>query len=117
MTSQAGIKPQFPISTLGNYSVMKAGVIMLTRQLAVDLARHNVRVNAIALSQVPFDPPPTDPAIVEREKRTLAWMSSHTPMKRNAEHREIANGALFLASDASSYVTGHTLVIDGGFIL
>lgn len=117
MTSQAGIKPQFPQSSLGNYSITKAGIIMLTKQLAVDLARHNVRVNAIALSQVPFDPPPSDPAMVEREKMTLAWMASHTPMRRNAEHREIANGALFLASEASSYVTGHVLVIDGGFIL
>ena len=117
MSSQAGIKPQFPVSSLGNYSITKAAIIMLTKQLAMDLARDNVRVNAIALSQVPFDPPPTDPAMVQREKMTLEWMASHTPMKRNAEHREIADGALFLASDASSYVTGHVLIIDGGFIL
>lgn len=117
LTSQAGIKVMNPASGLGNYSVTKAGVIMLTKQLAMDLAGNNVRVNAIALSQVPRDPEPTDPVFVERHNQLLEYMAAHTPMRRNAEHREIANGALYLASDASSYVTGHVLVIDGGFIL
>lgn len=118
MTSQAGMKTmRSPEGELGNYSVTKAGIIMLTKQLAMDLAKYSVRVNAIALSRVPREPQPTDAAALEKEKAHLKWMANHTPMKRNADHKDIANGALYLASDASSYVTGHVLVIDGGYIL
>ena len=118
MTSQAGMKTMRSLEgELGNYSITKAGIIMLTKQLAMDLAKYNIRVNAIALSRVPRDPQPTDTDALEREKTCLKWMAKHTPMKRNAEHNDIANGALYLASEASSYVTGHVLVIDGGYIL
>jgi len=124
MTSQAGLRAFKPM-ILGNYGITKAGIVMLTKQLARRLAEHNVRVNAIALSQVIPDPMPTeedaqrDPALLERlggMKQFLERSAAGIPMGRNAEPSEIANGALYLASDASSFVTGHVLVIDGGNI-
>ncbi len=110
MTSQAGLRPF--TGRDGNYGINKAGIVMLTKQLALFWAKHNVRVNAIALSQVM----PTDPETLERSTKHLDYMSSVIPLGRNAEPQEIANGALYLASDASSFVTGHVLVIDGGNI-
>ena len=114
MTSQAGLRPF--TGRHANYCITKAGTVMLTKQLALDLAKHNVRVNAIALSQVMPDPMPTDPEALERTIKHLDYMSRVIPLGRNAEPEEIANGALYLASDASSFVTGHVLVIDGGNI-
>ena len=114
MTSQAGLRPFR--GRHANYCVLKAGTVMLTKQLALDLAEYNVRVNSIALSQVKPDPMPTDPEALERSTKFLDYMSSVIPLGRCAEPKEIANGALYLASDASSFVTGHVLVIDGGNI-
>lgn len=116
MTSQAGLRV-FKNMTLGNYAITKAGVVMLTKQLALNLAEHNVRVNAIALSQVKPDPMPTDEKALKRMNAFLDYSAAAMPLGRNAEPSEIANGALFLASDASSFVTGHILVIDGGNII
>jgi NAD(P)-dependent dehydrogenase (short-subunit alcohol dehydrogenase family) len=116
MTSQAGLRV-FKNMTLGNYAVTKAGVVMLTKQLALNLAEHNVRVNAIALSQVKPDPMPTEEKALRRMNAFLDHSAAAMPLGRNAEPSEIANGALFLASDASSFVTGHVLVIDGGNII
>ena len=124
MTSQAGLRAFSP-TTLGNYGITKAGIVMLTKQLARHLARHNVRVNAIALSQVRPDPMPTEeeakgnPEMLKRLgglQQFLDRSAAGIPLGRIAEPVEIANGALYLASDASSFVTGHVLVIDGGNI-
>ena len=114
MTSQAGLRPF--TGRHANYCITKAGTVMLTKQLALQLAQYNVRVNSIALSQVKPDPMPTDPEALERTTKFLDYMSSVIPLGRIAEPKEIANGALYLASDASSFVTGHVLVIDGGNI-
>ncbi|MEE8397895.1 MAG: SDR family oxidoreductase [Desulfobacterales bacterium] len=124
MTSQAGLRAFSP-TILGNYGITKAGIVMLTKQLARHLARHNVRVNAIALSQVRPDPMPTeekakgDPEMLQKigsMQQFLDQAAASIPLGRIAEPVEIANGALYLASDASSFVTGHVLVIDGGNI-
>jgi len=96
----------------GAYSVAKAGVVMLTRLLALELAHYNIRVNAIAPGMVKTDINRVlwdDPDILEKE-------TSKIPMGRWAEPNDIADAALFLASDASSYITGHTLVVDGGLL-
>ena len=91
------------------YNTSKAGVVMLTKSLAVEWAPHGVRVNSIS------------PGYIKTEM-TLAGMShffpaweSLTPMGRLGEPEELRGAVLFLASDASSYVTGHDLVIDGGY--
>jgi len=124
MTSQAGLRAFHPM-ILGNYGITKTGIVMLTKQLALQMAKHNVRVNAIALSQVRPDPMPTEeqargnPELLEKLgglQQFLERSAAGIPMGRIAEPDEIANGALYLASDASSFVTGHVLVIDGGNI-
>ena len=94
------------------YNVTKAAIVMLTRALAIQLAPHNIRVNAIAPGATNTEllqSFTSQPGILER------WVAE-IPMGRVAEPSEIASAALFLASDAASYVTGHTLIADGGFL-
>jgi NAD(P)-dependent dehydrogenase (short-subunit alcohol dehydrogenase family) len=94
-----------------SYSASKGAVLSMTRELAVQFARQNVRVNALCPG--PVETPlllnifGEDPAALERRR-------VHWPMGRLAKPREIVNGALFLASDESSYVTGSTFLVDGG---
>ena len=115
MTSQAGLRASRAIWN-GNYGITKTGIVMLTKQLARRLAEYNVRVNSIALSFVRPDPIPTKSEAPERVKILLDRAKAGIPLGRIAEPVEIANGALYLASDASSFVTGHVLVIDGGSV-
>jgi 3-oxoacyl-(acyl-carrier-protein) reductase len=91
-----------------NYSASKAGVVGLTRTLALELARHNIRVNAIAPGFVDTEMARAVPEDV-RERVVKA-----IPLRRMARPEEIANVALFLASDESSYITGQVLVVCGG---
>jgi len=94
-----------------SYSASKGGVLAMTRELGVQFARAGVRVNALCPG--PVDTPllrelfAADP---ERAQRRLV----HVPMGRFAEPVEIANAALFLASDESSFVTASTFLVDGG---
>jgi NAD(P)-dependent dehydrogenase (short-subunit alcohol dehydrogenase family) len=94
-----------------SYTASKGAVLSMTRELAVQFARDGVRVNALCPG--PVETPlllaifGDDPAALERRR-------SHWPTGRLARPREIVNGALFLASDESSYVTGTTFVVDGG---
>ena len=94
-----------------SYTASKGAVLSLTRELAVQFARENIRFNALCPG--PVETPlllsifGDDPAALERRR-------THWPMGRLAKPREIANGALFLASDESSYVTGSTFLVDGG---
>jgi dehydrogenase/reductase SDR family protein 4 len=95
---------------LGAYSVSKAAVIMLTKVLAKELAPFGVRVNAIA------------PGLVETRFSEGLWKNPEiletylttTPMGRTAQPEEIAGAVVYLCSDAASYVTGETIVLDGG---
>lgn len=93
------------------YTASKGAVLSLSRELAVEFARRGVRVNALCPG--PVETPllmrlfEGDPAAYERRR-------VHLPMGRLAQAREVAEGALFLASDASSYVTGSTFLVDGG---
>jgi NAD(P)-dependent dehydrogenase (short-subunit alcohol dehydrogenase family) len=93
------------------YTASKGAVLSLTRELAVEFARRGVRVNALCPG--PVETPmlmrlfEDDPAAYERRR-------IHLPMGRLARAREIALGAVFLASDESSYVTGTTFLVDGG---
>jgi NAD(P)-dependent dehydrogenase (short-subunit alcohol dehydrogenase family) len=93
------------------YNTSKAAVVMLTKSLAAEWASRGVRVNAIAPGYVATDL--TLEGLSNDEWRT-EWLRS-TPMGRVAQPSEIAPAALYLASDASSYVTGSVLVIDGGY--
>lgn len=95
---------------MGAYCIAKAGVVMLTKVLAVELAEYNIRANAIAPAMVKtkFSQPLWD------NPELLAKRLPQIPIGRLAEPEEIVGAAIFLASDASSYITGHTLYIDGG---
>jgi NAD(P)-dependent dehydrogenase (short-subunit alcohol dehydrogenase family) len=95
---------------MGAYGVAKAGELMLTRILAVELAKDNIRVNAIAPGIVRTEAS----ASVWSKPETLQRFSSAIPLGRIAVPEDIVGAALFLASDASSYITGHTIVVDGG---
>ena len=94
------------------YGVAKAGLIMLTKGLAWDLSPHNVRINAIA------------PGGVQTELTRPLWDNPEVqgmlepllPVQRIAQPSEIASVAVFLASDAASYITGQTIVVDGGLV-
>lgn len=93
------------------YSASKGGVIQLTRNMAMDYARDGIRVNAVC-------PGSTTTPRIEALMRDLAGhesiMETLCPMKRFAQPDEIAKPAVFLASDDASYITGSTLVVDGG---
>jgi len=94
----------------GVYSISKAGVIMLTQVLAQEWGQHNIRVNTIAPGIVKTrfsEALRSNLAIATEREKSIA-------LGRVSEPEEIANAALFLASEASSYMTGQTLIIDGG---
>jgi NAD(P)-dependent dehydrogenase (short-subunit alcohol dehydrogenase family) len=95
------------------YSASKAGVINLVQVAATQLAGANIRVNAICpgLIETGMTKPVYDWARASGKEDRLGHLN---PLKRGGEPEEIANAALFLASDESSYVNGHALVVDGG---
>ena len=95
------------------YCAAKAGIVALTQVLAIEWAQYNVRVNCIA------------PAFIETERmrdlamrglRDTSKLASRTPMKRLGTPREVADAVAFLASGDSSFVTGETLRVDGGWL-
>jgi NAD(P)-dependent dehydrogenase (short-subunit alcohol dehydrogenase family) len=108
LSSQVGLTPG---AGAGAYPISKAGIIMLTRQLALELAGFNVRVNALA------------PGIVKTDFNSAFWKEPEmeirtagmVPLKRLAESEDIAQAALFLASDGASYITGEVLCVNGGW--
>lgn len=97
----------------GVYGMSKAAVLAMTKTLAVELGPSKIRVNAIApgLVETRFASAlVNNPDIVER-------VVGRTPLGRYAQPDEIAGAALYLASDASSFMTGHTMVVDGGMTI
>ena len=94
------------------YSACKAGVHSFIRDVALELAEHNINVNAVA-------PGPIDTvkagASLRRMNETVEYSPNHmTPMGRLGQPREVADAVLFLASDESSYISGHTIAVAGG---
>ncbi|HZF17595.1 MAG TPA: glucose 1-dehydrogenase [Steroidobacteraceae bacterium] len=106
-SSMAGVEG---LANVAIYAASKHGVIGLTKSAALELARSNIRVNAIA-------PGAVDTGLLARMiagKVDVSVIAEGTPMGRISQPAEIAEGIVWLCSDAASYVTGHTLVIDGG---
>jgi len=108
MSSQVGLTPG---AGAGAYCISKAGIIMLTRQLALEMAPYGVRANALA------------PGIVKTDFNAAFWKdpkierqtSGMVPLGRLAEPEDIARSALFLASDDASYITGEVIAVNGGW--
>jgi NAD(P)-dependent dehydrogenase (short-subunit alcohol dehydrogenase family) len=94
-----------------SYTASKGGVLALSRELGIEFARRGVRVNALC-------PGPVDTPLLRvlfaKDPEQAARRLAHVPMGRFATAAEIAQGALFLASDESSYVTASTFLVDGG---
>ena len=94
-----------------NYSATKAGLIGLTKTWAKEFAKKGMRVNAIAPGFI------KTPMTAKMPDKVVQMVVDKTPMGRMGEPIEIANALLFLASDESSFVTGHILQVDGGVVL
>lgn len=96
--------------TVGPYTASKGGLKMLTKAMAIDWSRHGVRVNGIGPGY--FKTELNAPLVADPNFST--WLLNRTPMGRWGETRELAGAAVFLASEAASFVTGHILYVDGG---
>ena len=94
-------------SSPAHYSASKGGILNLTRYLASYLGSDGIRVNAISPGGV----------FADQDSRFVAAYEEQTPLGRMAEPEDIAGAVVFLASDAASYVTGHNLVVDGGWTI
>lgn len=107
ISSVGGLSPD---KGLGLYCISKAGIIMLTKSMALEMGEFNIRVNCIA------------PGVVKTKFSEALWSNeelmkqemANMSLQRIAEPVEVARAALFLASDATPYITGQTLVMDGG---
>jgi len=110
VASVLGLVASMPIPAAA-YTASKGAVINLTRELACQWARQGVRVNALAPGYFPSEMT----APVMEDDGTLRYLTRNCPMGRIGEEHELDGALIFLASDASSYCTGHVLVVDGGW--
>ena len=107
------ISPNFNIYNIGDrknseiYGATKAGIIQMTKYFATHLAEQNIRVNCVSPGGI-FN------NINPQSKNFIKKYSKLNPMKRMANYNEIIGAIIYLSSDASSYTTGHNLVVDGG---
>ncbi len=107
----ASLTSFFGLEMIPGYGASKAGLAQLTKTLAIAWAKHGIRANAVAAGLTPSN---MTAAMIESGE-LLAPYLERTPMKRVAEPREIADAVLFLSSPAASYITGQTLIVDGGY--
>jgi glucose 1-dehydrogenase len=108
----SSVHEDLPMPTNSPYCAAKGGLRMLMRTIAVELAPHNITVNNIAPGAIetPMDAP------LEGHPRQMEELLSEIPLGRMGKPEEVASLALYLASDASAYVTGSTFFVDGGMI-
>jgi gluconate 5-dehydrogenase len=99
-----------PLTGVAPYAMSKAGVLMMTRALANEWGPHGVRVNSIAPGFFPT-------ALSEKlwaQDKMRDWATNNTPLRRLGDVEELVGAAVFLASQASAFVTGQTIRVDGG---
>jgi NAD(P)-dependent dehydrogenase (short-subunit alcohol dehydrogenase family) len=111
IASVLGLVASAPIKQ-ASYCATKGAVVNLTRELGAQWARKGVRVNALAPGWFPSEMT----ELMFSDDSANAYMKRNCPMGRAGEPQELDGALLFLASDASSYVTGHTLTVDGGWV-
>jgi len=110
--SVASIAGEVGFMNTSAYCASKAGIINLTRGLALELSPHNINVNAIAPGVIATKM--TEDML--KDKKTKEVLLASTPLGRVGQPEEIGKAAVFLASDDSNFITGHTLVVDGGWL-
>ena len=100
------------MSNIVHYCASKGGIAGMTEALAVELAPYNIRVNAISPGMI------ETPMIssIKQDSKTVEAMLAKVPMRRVGKPEEVSNLVLFLASEVSSYMTGSTVIIDGGWL-
>ena len=111
ISSMSGLIVNVPLNQAA-YNTSKAGVIMLTKSLAVEWAKYNIRVNTIAPGYMRTEM--TRAGVEENGETVKTWIDL-TPMKRLGTPEDLQGIALYLASDASSFATGGVFTIDGGY--
>jgi len=97
---------------IAHYCASKGGIVGMTEALAVELAPYNIRINSISPGMI--ETPMIDP--VTKDPKMKEAILARVPMRRVGKPEEVSNLVLFLASDQSSYMTGSTVVIDGGWL-
>jgi NAD(P)-dependent dehydrogenase (short-subunit alcohol dehydrogenase family) len=107
----ASLTSQYAIDQIGVYGASKAGVAQVTRQLALELARDGIRVNAVAPGYIRTAM--TETVLEDAQRRD--WILERIPLGRIGEPEDVTGPILFLASDAARYITGHVLFVDGGW--
>lgn len=100
-----------------SYQASKGGIVSLSRSIAIDCALHNIRVNCVCPGLI--NAPMLTDYLRENDSENLILNKfiNRIPLKRLGSPQEVANAVLFLASDDSSYITGTTLVVDGGYMV
>jgi len=95
-----------------HYNASKAGVIMLTKSLAAEWAKYNINVNSVSPG---YTLTPLVDNLLKTQPEYADYWKPLIPMGKFAEPKDIVGAVVFLASEAASYVTGHDLVVDGGY--
>ena len=110
--SIASIAGEVGFMNTSAYCASKAGIINLTRELAMELSPHNINVNVVAPGVIATKM--TEDML--KDKKTKEVLLANTPLGRVGNPEEIGKAAIFLASNDSNFITGHTLVVDGGWL-
>ena len=110
MINICSVQSELGRPSIAPYAASKGGLKMLTKGMAIDWGQHGIRVNGLGPGYFATE---LNKALVADEKFS-AWLCDRTPLGRWGDVKELTGAAVFLASDASSFVTGHVLYVDGG---
>jgi 2-deoxy-D-gluconate 3-dehydrogenase len=119
--NMASIDAMHPYGGVAHYGTSEAGVVMLTKALALELAPHNILINAVALGSIMTPGTQATRAVLQAqgipEEKVLESFRARLPLGRMGEPDDIAKVVLFLASAAADYMTGSVILVDGGYLL
>jgi 2-deoxy-D-gluconate 3-dehydrogenase len=109
----ASLSSEIGLKNMISYCASKGGVSQLTKAMAVECADDGILVNAIGPGY--FHTRLTDAVFNDKERRD--WILSRIPLKRTGTEQDLAGTSIFLASEASGYITGQTIYVDGGWLI